>query len=489
MSERRRFFLLVVFSCILCCVVSEFFVGISSAQAMNVIEPEMMVDEGESIEGAEKRTPEIGDLPPVLPPPSFARHKNPLPDFLLRNKREGRYFTPMPVIGYDPDTGINLGALANFFDNGKNTDPLFRYTPYRQEIMAAVLVTSLKVMQLTTYLDQPYIMDTPWRLRAEMEYLRNPVQYYFGIGSGGYQLVSPWNGAVFSSFSGYNDDLNQVIGGQTYGKYDVYRENRLSFQSSAEYDLVGGLIRPLIGFRVARIWIHDYTGSSVNNATELPTHLRVDCASGRAVGCNGGFDNYVKLGFTFDTRNFEPDPAVGILHQTSIELSPKFLGSAYNYGRITSSLNGYGTLLKHDVQQVVLAARFLYNWQFGDVPFYTMDTLAMNERDRFGLGGLRTMHGYKQDRFIGPVMMLANMDLRWSFAQFRVWKQDIKLMAVPFFDAGRAFDNNSQVSFANWKLAGGAGLRLAWNLSTIVDFDYGISPEGSSFYMDLNHPF
>lgn len=460
-----------------------------TAFAQTGVAPDAVVGEATAIEDAEGKLPEGGEPPPVLPPPAFARYKHALPDFLLQTKREGRYFTPMPIVGFDPDTGFNLGAMANIFDNGKKTDPLFRYAPYRQQIMAAALVTSRNLIQIGAYYDQPYLMDTPWRVRAEMEFLRNPVQNYFGIGSAGQQLVSPWTGAVFGSYSGYKDNLNQVVAGQTYGKYDEYRLGRVAFQGSAEYDLVGGLIRPLVGIRVARVWIHDYTGSGVNGGVELPTHLSVDCASGSAVGCSGGFDNYVKLGFTFDTRNFEPDPSTGILHQTALELSPKFLGSAFNYGRITSSLAGYGTLLDSGVQRVVLSARFLYNWQFGDVPFYAMNTMAMNERDRFGLGGLRTLHGYKQDRFIGPVMMLANMDMRWRFAQFEVFKQDIKLMAVPFFDAGRAFDRNGDVSFANWKLAGGVGLRLAWNLSTIVDFDYGVSPEGSAFYMDLSHPF
>ena len=464
-------------------------VSILHAQTIEVA-PESVRGATKAIEDVEKKNrPAVEGAEDEQPPPYFARFKHPLPEFLLKGKKEGRYFTPMPVFGVDPDTGFNIGAMANFFDNGKRTDPLFKYEPYRQQIMAAVVLTSRKLIQVGAYLDQPYIFDTPWRVRGEFEFLRNPVQNYFGIGSAGQQLISPWTGGAFGSYSGYKDNLNQVIGGQTYGRYDEYQLGRMMFQGSAEYDLVGGLIRPLVGIRVARVWIHDYTGSGVNNAVELPTHLQTDCAAGRAIGCSGGFDNYVKLGFTFDTRNFEPDPAKGILHQTSVELSPKFLGSAFNYGRITSQLSGYGELANFRSQQIVLAGRFLYNWQFGDVPFYAMDTLAMNERDRYGLGGLRTMHGYKQDRFIGPVMMLVNMDLRWHFAQFTVFKQDIKLIASPFFDAGRAFDNNSQVSMSNWKLAGGVGLRLAWNLSTIIDFDYGFSPEGSAFYMDLSYPF
>ena len=39
------------------------------------------------------------------------------------------------------------------------------------------------------------------------------------------------------------------------------------------------------------------------------------------------------------------------------------------------------------------------------------------------------------------------------------------------------------------KFDGGIGFRLAWNLSTIVSFDFGRSSEGSIFYMLLGHQF
>jgi outer membrane protein assembly factor BamA len=389
----------------------------------------------------------------------------------------------------DPDTGVNLGALVNFYDNGSKESPFFRYAPYRQQIALVGLVTTKKMYQFVGFLDQPYFLDTPWRLRVEAEFLNNPVQYYFGIGQAGQQLVVPGTGQVFGSYGGYKSALEQQSGGDTNAKYDLYGLSRLGFQAAAEYDLLGGLIRPLFGIRIARVWIDDYTGDTVDGARQLATHMRDDCSSGRARGCGGGFDNFVKLGFTFDTRDFEPDPSTGILAQLTAELSPKFLGSAFNYGRLTASLAGFGTVLRHRMQQVVLAGRFLYVWQFGDVPFYSMNTLAFNERDRQGLGGLRSIRGYKQDRFIGPVMMAGNMELRWSFVEFRVFKQDLKLMAVPFLDAGRAFDGMGSVTMSDWHLAGGAGIRMAWNLSTIICFDYGFASEGQAFYMDLSHQF
>jgi hypothetical protein len=56
-------------------------------------------------------------------------------------------------------------------------------------------------------------------------------------------------------------------------------------------------------------------------------------------------------------------------------------------------------------------------------------------------------------------------------------------------DAGRVFDSPGRFSANDWKVAGGLSFRLVWNLATIISFDYGVSSEGSLFYMDLGHPF
>jgi outer membrane translocation and assembly module TamA len=62
-------------------------------------------------------------------------------------------------------------------------------------------------------------------------------------------------------------------------------------------------------------------------------------------------------------------------------------------------------------------------------------------------------------------------------------------MLVPFVDTGRVFNSVSDTTFSDWKLDGGIGFRLAWNLSTIISFDYGRSSEGSLFYMEVGHQF
>jgi hypothetical protein len=444
---------------------------------------------GESAQSAIGAAKGEAELPTVAPPPRFARYKHALPDLLLKEKQAGRYIVPIPIFGYDPDTGINFGAGVSFFQNGEKESPFFSITPYRQLLSAQFIATTEKVFQFNAYYDQPYFMDTPWRVRGELEIYRNPIDNYFGIGSAGTALTFPGSPTVFGSYRDYKDAQENVVNGTTYSHYDEFKYSKVAVRGAAEYDLLGGLIRPLIGFQVAHVWIGDYSGGVSNNVVQQPTHLRDDCNSGRAIGCKGGNDIYLKFGLTFDTRDFEPDPTKGIVATAMSEFSPKFLGSAFNYGRITSALMGYGDILKFKTQQLIITGRFTYSWQFGDVPFYSMNIFAMEDQDDPALGGIENLRGYALNRFIGPVGMVANVELRHTFAQFNVFKQNIKLMAVPFLDYGRVFDSNSDIAFKDWNMGGGVGLHLAWNLSTIVSFDYAWSAEDQAFYMDLGHQF
>jgi hemolysin activation/secretion protein len=85
--------------------------------------------------------------------------------------------------------------------------------------------------------------------------------------------------------------------------------------------------------------------------------------------------------------------------------------------------------------------------------------------------------------------MHGSVELRWSPLDFSVLDQHIKPMLVPFVDVGRVFDQSGQFSLNDWKVTGGLGLRIAWNLATIISFEYGMGNEGSLFYMEIGHQF
>jgi len=434
-----------------------------------------------------------------VPRPDFLSRRPVIPDFLLKDKREGRFITAVPAIGWDQQAGLNLGVVGFLFDNGKKDDPFFRTTPYRQQISVTALGALTGLQRYGATLDQPNIFDSPYRLRAEVQYAIDPLNNYFGIGRASMQDFhfpgAP--GRFFETYDGYQNALRQEVNGFAYTKYDLYESRETSFAVAVERDLFGGIVRPLVGVGVRYTDLRDFTGSEVDaenssgndvKALEAATRMHTDCQAGVITGCHGGFDNVLKLGVSLDTLDFEPDPYSGVLAQAVAELSSKALGSDFDYQRVTLSTSGYHAIFP-DFARLVLAGRALYSMEFGNVPFFSVPILAFDTHDRRGLGGFSTMRGFVDRRFVGESAVLVNTELRWSiFDGGYVLGQHLRPMLAPFVDAGRVFDG-TQLRLDGWRADYGIGFRLIWNLVTTVSFDYGISSEGQVFTMDLGYAF
>lgn len=265
---------------------------------------------------------------------------------------------------------------------------------------------------------------------------------------------------------------------------------------NVERDLLGGIMRLLGGLQFRRVTVDDYTGEVVDAladdgnsvpATEQPTHLFEDDEAGRISGFGGGWDNFLELGATVDTRDFEPDPSAGVLGQLTGEYSTQALGSDFDYQRITTSLAAYVSPIP-EVTRLIFATRGLYSMQFGDVPFFALNTLGFNTVDQTGLGGFNSIRGYKRNRFIGATAALVNAELRWSFTEFFVGSQHIRLGLSSFYDTGRVFDD-VDFELDDWQSGYGGGPIIAWNLSTIIRFDYAKGDEDAILYLELGHAF
>jgi hypothetical protein len=42
---------------------------------------------------------------------------------------------------------------------------------------------------------------------------------------------------------------------------------------------------------------------------------------------------------------------------------------------------------------------------------------------------------------------------------------------------------------SDWRWAGGAAFRIAWNLSTLASFEFAVSEEEEILYIELGQPF
>ena len=426
---------------------------------------------------------------PAPPPPDFVSAKKPLPDQLLKDKREGRYWTAFPAIGWDPETLFTFGGLGQFYDNGPADSPFFRYAPYRERIAAGATASTGGRARGFVVCDRPYIADSPWRIRAGASYGINAFENYFGIGESTLgPLTYPGSLHEFSSMSDYTEALNQVADGKTWRHYNQYDRTEGAGVISLERDYLGGRLRPQVGLQFSHVNVRDYTGERIDGGIQQPTRLFNDYAAGNVVGFDGGWDNALKLGLTYDTRDFEPDPTSGIMLQLAARLSLKALGSDFNYQQVALSARGFHSLLGES-KRLVLAGRLAYVMQFGNVPFYSAPTIPLTDVDIRGLGGFNTLRGYVQNRFVGDAGTWATAELRWSFAETTFLGQHLRFMLVPFVDTGSVFNSVSDTSFRRWKVDAGLGLRLAWNLSTTISFDSARSSEGSMFYMEVGHQF
>ncbi|MGO8992794.1 MAG: Omp85 family outer membrane protein [Polyangiaceae bacterium] len=414
-------------------------------------------------------------------------------------KKEGGYVTGLPLAAYDPTTGVGFGARGYYYFDGKRSDPLFALAPYKHRVIVQVFATTRGAQDHLIDYDAPNFLGSLYRVRATLEFEAANIWPYYGIGSRTLEALHfPGAPGSFSTNSAYQAAIQGVQrNGTTYALYNSLGFQRPTLQLGLERLLFGGVIRPLVGVGLAYNRLTDFTGQDVDavayngasvHAPEATTLFAADCAAHRILGCGGGFDNVLRLALSLDTRDFEPDPNDGVYAELSSEIGTKALGSQYDYARVMLSVRGFYSPIPK-IADLVIAIRGLYEVQSSGTPFFSQVWLPFIDDNHEGLGGLRTLRGYDQDRFVGPIIVLTNYELRWTFYRFKLLKQNLGLIAAPFLDMGRVFDNVQQTSFSDWKRAQGMGLRIAWNEATILMADYGFSSENSGLYLNFNHIF
>jgi hypothetical protein len=425
-------------------------------------------------------------------------HADPLSPADLARKREGGYVTGLPLVAYSTDLGLGAGARAYYYWDGARTDPRFATTPYLYRVFLQGFASTQGIQVHWLDFDAPRIFATPYRVRSQLIFARNINCNYFGLGSAAVApLHFPGEPGTFARYADYTAAEQLDRNGVAYTKYDQFDLIRPLWLASVERLVAGDRVRLLAGFGLTYAKINDYTSTRVDaiaadgsatTAISAPTRLFEDCEAGLLVGCGGGRENFLRFGVSYDTRDFEPDPNRGVFADLAVDLATIALGSEYDYARVLGAVRGYWSPLPARAD-LVLAGRALLELQTAGTPFFSQNSLPFTEDFRNGLGGHRTLRGFRQDRFVGRAMALLNGELRWTFTRFRIKRQELALIAVPFLDTGRSFDDAGALTARDWRTSVGGALRFSWNLATIVTIDYARSSEDAGFYVNFNHLF
>jgi len=417
----------------------------------------------------------------------------------LQKKKESWYFVGLPFVTYSTDQKLGYGGRLYFIENGSRTNAFYKYTPYQHRLFAQFFKTTGGVQYHWLSYDAPYLLNSLFRLRIDLAFEKNTHTNYFGVGADARQPLS-FQGQTYDQFADYDEQIRKLDGNQTSSYYNKFEYEKPIASITFEREILNGQFRPLINFRFEKITVTDYTGQQVNTTGNIDasitentdgvmrtTKLLEDYQAGKIKGFDGGWNNSIKIAFSYDTRDFEPDPTKGIFTELSYEIFSKILGSSFDYQHVALSPKFYFSPIPK-IAKIVLASRTYYSVKTGNIPFYAMNSISQTSGNAYGLGGGRTLRGYSADRFVGKVMALANFEIRYTFAELGS-NQHFAFMVVPFIDVGRTFDSVEETVLEDFKYSYGLALRIAWNQATIIMIDYGMSKEGSGLYIDFSHIF
>lgn len=412
-------------------------------------------------------------------------HLKKLDSLELAEKKEGTFVTGIPDISIDPLNGFGYGVEGSIIFNGKRSNPFFEYTPYLTKIDITLFNTSNQQREIIVSLDKPYIFKSKWRIRGELAYEINPNLLYFGITDetlNNLKAISQRDNVPQPQFSGssYSDYENSLTGNLT--TFNTYTKQEYIANISGEYSIFDSKIRVLIGGELA--------GLNITTAIDSLSRLQNDKNTNNLLGVGKSTITFLQLGLVYDTRDFEPAPNRGVFAEVTNEFSNQIIGSNFNMNKLFGQVKWYKKIFPNKLKKMIFASRFGIGYTFGGAPFFEYQDEWSSEGSIEGLGGAHTLRGFKQSRFLDRGMYFFNTELRTRFAHFTVLQQHLVFSAVPFFDAGSVY-KNIMVAFKRNRIrySEGLGLRIAWNSSTILRFDYALSKEDNQFFFTFGQTF
>lgn len=437
---------------------------------------------------------------------SFIKSKR-MSDDDLAKKREGTFFTGIPDFSSDPVTGFGFGLRTNTYWNGNRDNPLYPYTPYLAKLKANAAYYTSNAREIALSIDVPYYKGTRWRFKIDFKAQQNPANLYFGLTEatlGQLRLPSDEN-TTFSTYKEFDRARKTLRAGGvgeaafvTDALSNRFIETEYMLNLKADYALGNGIWRIMGGYEIQHLSYATFEGMEAEandpitgqniTAPNGISLLRRDFEENLISGVEGGWISIIQTALIFDTRDFEPDPTKGYYFEIANEYSSEYIGSQFDFNKLFIQGRAYQKLPFG--KRTVLAGRFGAGNIFGNnAPFFEFQDQWSPEGSINALGGRQSLRGYRANRFLARSMWFTNIELRIRIAETKLGKQRFAFGIAPFFDAGTVRDRWQNLNFENIKTSYGGGLRIAWNQSTILSFDYGRSKEDKLFYIGIGQAF
>ena len=336
---------------------------------------------------------------------------------------------PFPSVLYNTDIGLQFGALVNIYNYKKNR-PIF--PDYYHKFYADVSFTTKGGSIFQVFYDSRHLIRNI-RTTADLTYLTEQALDFYGFN--GYKSVY---------HHAWEDD-----GDAAYVSRIFYRQERKFLRIAADFQgkFFAPHLRWLAGLAFLQIITDSVNIERLNRGKK--EERKLPDTSGlfnkyeawnilKREEHDGGMNNYLKLGFVYDSRDNEPCPMKGIWSEAMFILSPGFIGDGdYSFLRLAINHRQYLTLVK---EHLSLVYRVGYLGTIaGKAPYYVLpyqiSSYALTTTID-GIGGSQTVRGILRNRVVGDGMAWMNAELRYKFWYFRFLGSDWYMAANVYGDAG-----------------------------------------------------
>ena len=356
---------------------------------------------------------------------------------------------PLPVVAYDADKGLQLGAIIQLFNYGDGSN----YPNYNSKwYLEASFFTKGSMLFQFMYDEKELIPGVRWT--SAISAAIDQGMDFFGFG--GYQSYYDY-GSVASGKAGESYVLpgGSVSTALFSPFYKTYRTQILG-----KTDFVGKItdhFRWEAGYHPSYFKQTSINYGKINKGKSdsqvYPSSEPTLYDYYRKWGlisddeAEGGFVGALRFGLCYDSRDKEGAPSRGIWAEGHVTAAPKWLGTTNPFYRYSLTFRHYVPIVKADV--LTFAYRLNYEGTFGSsAPYYVLPYMTVQGEnwDRDGMGGYRTCRGLMRNRSVGLDMATYTAELRWRFVKFRLGKQNIAL-ALNAFSDGTMVTRGRDLSF------------------------------------------
>lgn len=349
----------------------------------------------------------------------------------------------VPILVTDPDGELKYlmapMVIQNSIVGTRGAFNLFRYEPGGREMrFIASLTEKIERKVVFSYTD-PAFSNGRYFLQFGGSFFKNATSRFFGVGQDTAEgSETNYTAREFRAnwrFGVYANEVTQVAVSQRFRDVQLQR-----------------------------------------GATELPF------TGERFGGVDGVRGESIIVGhrasFHYDTRNNLVTPTDGMAVTAYAELNQNVRNGDHPvYSRYELEVK---KLFPSESKRAILVVRADLQATIGtQVPFF----------EQSSLGGQNNLRGYGVDRFIDKHLLALSVEERIHVARTRLAGVMADFEIAPFVDTGQVFSNYKDVSFKDYRVTPGLGIRGIVRPNVVGRLDYGFSREGGAIFAGLDFPY